>query len=1128
MPAVALTDHGNLFGAVEFYDKAVKAGVKPIVGCEIYLSAGAMEDGEAKSRGRKNFHLTVLSGNAEGYHNLLKISSAAYLRGLHGRPRVDKAFLGAHASGLLALSGCLSGEIPQALLAGDMAGAEALADGYAAIFGKGRFFLEIMDHGTDLQRQANLGLVELSKRTGLPLVATNDVHYLMPEDARAHDALICIGSGALLSEVKRRRYPSEKFYLRTPQEMQEVFRDFPAALKATREIADQCHLELPLGQWHLPDFQTGDPRPNREFLRDLCLKGLSARYGASTKAQRDRLDYELGVISEMGFTNYFMIVWDLVKHARDKGIPVGPGRGSAASSIVAYCLGITAVDPLRYELVFERFLERSRVTQPDIDLDFCQQRRDEVLAYIRGKYGNDCVAQIITFGTMAARLVVRDVGRVLDIPPIEIDVLAKKIPAGPNQTLGEAMKQEAELRAAFEADERYRELLEISLKLEGLSRHASTHAAGVVIADKDLSDYVPLYRGERGVLTQYPGELMERIGLLKIDVLGLETLTLLARCVDHVRERTGARVELEKLPLDDPQAYALLGRGETVGVFKCESAGMRDLMMRMRPDRIDDVIAAIALYRPGPIESGMIDIFLKGKRGEKVDYLHPLMEEVVKPTYGVIVYQEQVMQLGNRMAGFTMAEADTLRKAMGKKVREILERNREKFIEGAVRNKVPRPTAEKVFDLIAHFGGYGFNKAHSTAYAMICYQTAWLKAHHPTEFMAAALTSVMEKTEKVVSYLDECRRMGIEVLPPSVNASEHGFRVEGDRRIRYALGAIRNVGDKAVETLLAARKAGGPFRSLSDLCERADLRLVNAAVAEHLAKAGAFDDFGARRSQLMAGMERALQAAQSLQQDRKRGQATFFGGAGEKEALPDIPEWPEGQKLAHEKEALGFYMSSHPLARHAEALKRFSTGTTAAMVGMDDGQEVILGGIITKLKRTTAKKGKSEGQRMAILSFEDLAGACEGVVFPGTYATHAHLLAPDRIVFLQGRVDRQRDEPSLKVNAVVPIDEAFEVFTGAVKVSAPRAMDEAWILTLRNLLREHPGECPVYLEMEDRPVTERLVQVGNELFVTPSSRLLEGLIGLVGASRVQLSARRRVPESARPSKPAASRNAVPF
>ncbi|MXX11119.1 MAG: DNA polymerase III subunit alpha, partial [Nitrospira sp. SB0667_bin_9] len=944
-PALAITDHGNLFGAVDFYEKATAHGVKPIIGCEAYLAPGSRRQREGLLAHNDYYHLILLATNLKGYHNLIKLSSKAYLEGFYYKPRMDKELLQEHHEGLIALSGCLSGEVPYLIGQRDMEKATQTAGEYREIFGKDHYYLEVQANGLDYQLIANRGLVEIHKKLGIPLVGTNDCHYLKKEDARPHEIMLCLQTGKTLSDANRMKFDTDQLYVKSTAEMIQEFAELPEAVLNTCRIAEQCGVNLTNNALSLPHYQVPEGFTHETYLETLAKEGLAQRLAARPsnlpkEAYQLRLQEELVVLTQMGYAGYFLVVWDIIKFARSRGIPVGPGRGSAAGSLIAYALSITDLDPLAYNLLFERFLNPERVSMPDIDMDFCMDRRGEVINYVIDKYGEDHVCQIITFGTLGAKAAIRDVGRVMDIPYAEVDRVAKLVPAQLNITLKEALTQEPRLQELVDGDGRMKELMETAQALEGLARHASTHAAGVVISQKPLIEHVPLYKtANNEIVTQYSMTDIEKVGLVKFDFLGLKTLTMIHHAVTMVNQAPGARLDIERLPLNDAGTYALLASGKTSGIFQLESSGMRNLLVRIKPEGFEDLIAILALYRPGPLESGMVDDFIKRKRDpSKIAYDPPALEPILKDTYGVMVYQEQVMAIANLMAGFSLGQADLLRRAMGKKKPEEMAKQKELFLQGAKAKGFTEKKAETIFDQMAYFAGYGFNKSHSAAYALVTFQTAYLKAHHPTEFMAALLTSEMGNTDKMVGYFTECRERGIPILPPDVNESQKNFTiVEGG--IRFGMAAIKNVGGSAIESIIASREAEGPFSSFFDFCCRIDLHKVNKRVIEGLIKVGAFDSMGAKRAQLTAITEQTLDAANAIQKERALGQTSLFE-IGETDGsnpdaltrpLPSIDEWQQTQILKFERELTGFYITAHPLAQHAEAIRLLSTHNTATL-----------------------------------------------------------------------------------------------------------------------------------------------------------------------------------------------------
>ncbi|HVY60433.1 MAG TPA: DNA polymerase III subunit alpha, partial [Planctomycetota bacterium] len=1081
MHSVAVTDHGNLFGAMEFYTKADKAGVKPILGCELYTVPGDDEDAHTrKGQGQGDYnHLLLLCETYEGWKNLQRLVSEAYRRGFYYKPRVSHHLLRKHSQGLIATSACLKGEVAQQIVRDQNDLARKNLERLRDIFGEKNLFVEVQANGVADQRKANKGLVELAKELSLPLVATGDVHYLRPEDKKAQDVLMCINTGKLLTDQNRMRMDDAVLHFRSKQEMAEAVAEWglpEEALAASVEIARRCQVDLKkeqFGKVYLPKYQppardTGEAQDVNAYFRDLAEKGLARRYGTPLPERvQARYQEEIAVIEKMGFISYLLIVWDFINWAKSQRIPVGPGRGSAAGSILCYAIGITDIDPLEYDLLFERFLNKERVSLPDIDVDFCQERRGEVIEYVRRKYGEHAVAQICTFGTMAAKSVIRDVGRVMGIPLPEVDKVAKLVPADlqvKHKKLKDAFIEVPELAAQRE-NPQFQELFSIAEKLEGFVRNVSTHAAGVVIGDGPLEERVPLYRDPKsedgsGIATQFAMTLIEKeCGLVKMDFLGLKTLTVIKWALDQVERTTGARPDLSadrdpiRTDLKDvttPTAkklYELLCRGDTKGVFQFESSGYRDLLTKLKPDGFEDIIALGAMYRPGPLGAGMVDAYVARKHGrEEVTYLHPLLAKVLSTTYGCMLYQEQIMRITNVLAGFSLSQADSLRKAMGKKKPEEMAKYKGKFIEGAAKAEPPcaPEVAEKIWEQMEFFAGYGFNRSHSAAYGLVTFQTAWLKANYPAEFMAALLSSEVGSIETVVEYVDEAERMGIEVLGPDVNFSEKNFSVvtgkDGKKAIRYGLIAIRGAGEKAIEAILEARARVKRFETIHDFCAEVDSKAVNKLVIDAMIKAGAFTSLGARRSQLAAVVETAMQAGARAQEDKRRGQKNLFGGFGGPDlgapakgaGLPEIPEWPEQDVLAGEKESLGFYLTSHPLKKWRRTLGQYATpGATSRRLAEHAGREVLLGGMVTQVRARPDKKGNM----MAFLTLEDMEGSFDAVVFSRTYETVKAILVPDKIIFLKGNVDTAREQPSIIVNEALAIEDADRAFAAEVKIS---------------------------------------------------------------------------------------------
>ncbi len=1133
MQAMAITDHGNLFGAVKFFDMAVSRGIKPILGMEAYVAPADRRDKTTKAEGAQGaqkkpyYHQILLATNAKGYSNLVKLASMAYTEGFYYKPRIDKQLLAGHAEGLIATSACLGGEIPQLLVKGDGARAERVAAEMSEIMGAENYFLELQDQGLEEEKTVNEGLIEIGKRLSLPLVATNDCHFLTRDDHFAHDVLLCIQTGRTIKDPTRMRYTQEH-YFKSPEEMWKVFSHLPEAVENTLRIADRCHFNLEHGGYHLPRFSVPEGEDAESYLRKVVAAGFERRMerwkeleGKGLLADpidtyRARLEQELSVISIMGFPSYFLIVWDFIQYARENGIPVGPGRGSAAGSLVAYCLGITDVDPIQYGLLFERFLNSERVSLPDIDIDFCMKGRPRVIDYVTKKYGRENVAQIITFGTMAARAVIRDAGRGLDIPFADVDRIAKLVPAELDATIEKALASVPQLNDAYQKDESIRQLIDVAKRLEGLTRHASTHAAGVVISPKPIIEYAPLYQSDGGGerTTQYAMSEIERIGLLKMDFLGLKTLTLIQDVLDNLRKSRGIELDIERLPQDDPETLKLFCEARTSGIFQFESSGMQDILRKLKPERFEDLIALNALYRPGPIRGGLIDDFIKRRHGKmKVKYAHPILEESLKETYGVIVYQEQVMQIASRMAGYSMGEADNLRRAMGKKKKEVMASEGVKFLKGARQRKIPEKAAREVFDLMEHFAEYGFNKAHSCAYALVAYRTAYLKAHYPNEFMAALLTTERENTDNVVKYIGECREMGIELLPPDVNKSGFDFSVE-DGKLRFGLSAIKNVGETAIRSILEARTRLGGFRGLVEFCESTDPRLVNKRVLESLIKSGAFDFLEVGRSRMGAGIDSVFEIAARKARDRQSGQASLFGGAAppgpgsmpvEKDPLPEVASWTERETLAGEKETLGFYLTGHPLVPFVDELAEFCTHTTARLQECQGNDEVTVGGLITGLKRRKTRKG----DWMATFHLEDLEGTVEVIVFPELYGRILGRLVEDSAVLVGGRAEVE-DRARIRATSVTSLKEEREGRTTGLSISlVTTGLTEEILESLMSTLENHKGRCPLYLELACQGGVVLTLQADATQFgADPSKDLVASVESILGRGAIRYRQRK--------------------
>lgn len=1121
MRACALTDHGALFGAVEFYEAATKAGIKPIIGSELYVAKTNRFDRTARSSSASSNHFLVLCENETGYHNLCRLSSLGYLEGFHYRPRVDDELLYQYRDGLIATSSCLAGAIPRHLMNDDIDKANEVIKKYVSIFGRDNFLIELMDHGMPEQQKINPMLAELAEHHGLMLIATNDCHYLDKEDAEAHDALLCIQTNAMVDSEDRLKFDSPELYFCSGDEMRRKFARWPEAVSNTEKVAARCDTKLPLHKHLIPEFKDTQGMTKPAYLRHLVHEGLLERYhGTPSQAHLDRAEFEISIIEKMGFVDYFLVVWDLIHFARTKGIAVGPGRGSGAGSLVAYALKITNIDPLRYNLLFERFLNPERVSMPDFDLDFCYLRREEVIEYVRGKYGSDNVSQIITFGRMLAKQVVRNVGRVLGMPYGDVDRLAKLIPDELKITLEDAYNRETEIQRLVKEDPKVARLWRLATRLEGTIGSCGTHAAGVVICDQPLTDHVPLFKaaGSDVVATQFEMKCVEEVGLLKMDFLGLRTLTVVHHAVDYIRENRGIEIDIDALDPVDPNTYALLRSGKTTGIFQLESSGMRDLAKRIGLESLEEICALIALYRPGPMQ--LKDQYIDNKHHpEKVVYDHPLLEPILKETYGIALYQEQVMQIVQAVAGFSLGQADILRRAMGKKKAALMAEQRDKFVKGCVEHGTDEELATNLFNKIEQFAGYGFNKSHSMAYAFVAYQTAYLKANYPVEFMAALLTSESGNLDKVGIYIEECRRIGIEVLPPDINHSHLGFTVEGSA-IRFGMGAVKNVGEAPVHAIVAARNEGGPFKDIFDFCRRVDSKNVNRRVIESLNKAGAFATTGWNRRQVELSLDAALSEGQISQKEREAGQTSLLdlmsGGdepAPEMHAKPEVPEWPEHELLAFEKEMLGLYVSSHPLARHAQVLQRFSSISIADLPELREGQEVVIGGMILNVKHHVTQRGK----KMAFVTVDTLEGSLEVTVFSDLYEQKAELLVPDAVLMIPSKVNFRNSEPSLLANELIPIEDAEKHLTRAVHVRLNTVgLCEELLEKLAVLLESKPGRCDVYLHCITPENDEVTVHATSACRVTPSAELRESVEQLLGEDTYWLTGGNGLPRHDEP------------
>jgi DNA polymerase-3 subunit alpha len=1120
MTALAITDHGVMYGVVDFYKKARDKGIKPILGCEAYLARGSMADRKLEdgSRSQSN-HLVLLAESNEGYYNLVHLISKAHLEGFYYKPRIDKQLLARKARGLIGTSACLKGEIPERIVKGDLDGATRLAGEYAEIFGKNNFFLEMQNHGIAEQRICNEGILEIHRRTGLPLIVSNDVHYLRKEHYEAHDVMLCLQTGTTLTDPQRMRYQSDQFYMKSGEQMLELFRDFPGALKNTALIAERCNVELRLDkELHFPTYRAPEGYSQKEYLIKLGKEGIRRRYGIKDldhpanedeRKVAERFRFEVQVIEKTGFINYFLVVWDFIRFAHESHIPVGPGRGSGAGSLLAYALGITGIDPLAYHLIFERFLNPERVSPPDFDIDFCQSRRGEVIDYVKKKYGEENCAQIITFGSLGAKTVIRDLARVMEIPYAEADRLAKMVPESPDMTLDKALKENPEFRQTCESDPNARRIIQYATVLEGLPRNPGIHAAGVVIGEKPLIEILPLSRDkEKQVITQFEMKPLGQVGLLKMDFLGLKTLTIIQEAVDWVKRNHGVDLDMTAIPMDDKETFDLLNRGDAVAVFQLESGGMRDMLRRVGVSRFEDVIALIALYRPGPMQ--FIDDFGNRKNGRAtIEYDHPLLEPILKETYGIMIYQEQVQQAANVLAGFSLGQGDILRRAMGKKDPKEMAAMRDKFVQGCEKtNRIPVRKAEKIFDTIERFAGYGFNKSHSAAYAVLSWQTAFLKAHYPSEFMAANLTIDIGNNERLAELIAECQVMDIEILPPSVN--ESGVRFTPLRpaaganigAIRFGMAGVKNVGVGAVECIVREREVGGPYKGLVDFCSRVDGASANKKTVESLVRCGAFDFTGQPRSRLFGGIEFAMKRAASVQSDKRSGQTSLFdmlgGGpaAAGGEDLPAAEPWPASQDLSAEKELLGFYISGHPLAAHEAALKRYGLVDFKGLQNLASGTPTRMGGLVAQFAKKFTKKTQ---EPMGTFRLETLDGSIEVVAFPDAFRDYGVHLRDEAPVLVCGTFKKDDEQFKIEANEVYPLPDAYKHFAEKVSIHLPHARcDDEKFRGLKNVLRQHPGETPVVICIEYPGGEKIFLDTDRSFRASASEKLVHDVDHLLG------------------------------
>ncbi len=1115
MPAVAMTDHGNMFAAVEFYNAARKRGIKPIIGCEVYVAPGSRHEKTSKENLRDAaYHLILLSENETGYKNLIKLVTKGYLEGFYYKPRIDKELLAEYSEGLIALSSCVRGEVAHNVNRENVPRAIKVATQYAEIMGEGNFFLELQNHQLENQDRINKELIGLGKKLNLPVVATNNCHYMNREDFRAHEILLCLQTGKTINDPYRMQYPKDEFYFKSPQEMIALFKETPEAIENTLKIAERCELELEFGKLNLPEYPIPESYTLETYLDERSREGLAKRFKELTQRKIEfspetyvkRLDRELGIINKMGYPGYFLIVWDFIHHAKNNGIPVGPGRGSAAGSLVAYALEITDIDPLQYDLLFERFLNPERVSMPDIDIDFCMDGRDSVIKYVTDKYGgNQNVTQIITFGSMNAKGVIRDVGRVLDMTYGEVDKLAKLVPNKLNVTLDDAFKEEPQFGKLRKENPQIAELLDIAKNLEGLQRHCSTHAAGVVISSRALTDFCPLYKGGNDdVVTQYAMGSVEMLGLLKMDFLGLRTLTVIDNALKMIKKSQNISLDIGGIPLNDPATYKLLCDAKTLGVFQLESSGMRDLLKKLKPDCFEDIIALLAMYRPGPLESGMVDDYVKRKHGTmQAKYELPELESILKETNGVILYQEQVMKIASVLAGFTLGDADLLRRAMGKKKAEEMAAQRQKFMQGSQEKKFDAKKSEKIFDLMEKFAGYGFNKSHSAAYAQISYQTAYLKAHYPLEFFGALITSDMDNTDKVLRYIHDCREMKIAVQPPDVNLSHRDFSV-CDNKLVFGLGAIKNVGSKAIDNIIEARMGLGKFSSMEQLCENVDMQLVNKRVFEGLIKSGACDSLGQSRAGMMNELLSCMERGQGTQRDKELGQSSMFDSFADdveqnKQPALVVEEWSDADRLSLEKESIGFYITGHPLDGFTRELSWFTDATSASIAEAGNGKSVSLAGIpIKHLPKTTRK-----GDKMGIITLEDLQGSVEVILWPEIYTAALELLLAEEPLLVKGEVDSEGNMPKVIAKSVFPLAQAKQHFHGRVLIHfRTPGLERETLEAVKEILASHKGTNDTRLHFVFPNNKERVVTVAEELRIQPSDEVIQQIEALLGEDAI--------------------------
>ncbi len=1116
MDSLAITDHGNMFGTLEFYTQAKKNGIKPIIGCEAYIAPRERTLQKPVEGESHSYHVVLLAKNETGYRNLIKLTSYSYLQGFYYRPRIDRELLKEYSEGLIVLSACLKGEIPYKLRRGRKEAAIEAAEYYLDVFGDD-FYFEMQDHGIEEEHDVYPKIYDLAREMGVPVVATNDVHYLHQKDSHAHDILLCLQTGKDRDDPNRMRYNTDQLYLKSPEEMYRLFKDRPEVVERTLEVAGKIDLEIDLTKQYLPKFpipaSEGDATPD-QYLEKLSRAGLGKKFNEINADIEKRLNYELNIIENMGFAGYFLIVQDFIDVARQKDIPVGLGRGSAAGSLVAYALGITDVDPIKYDLLFERFLNPERVSLPDIDIDFCYERRDEVIEYVRDKYGKKNVAQIITFGTMASRGVIRDVSRVLKIPISQADAIAKKVPVVQSKPmpLEKAFNTVPELKKLKdEDDEKIKELIEYSKTLEGLSRHMSVHAAGILIAPDDITNYVPLcLNSDKQITTQWTMGWCEAVGLLKMDFLGLRNLTVIHNTEKMIREKYEPEFSIRNISLDDEKTYQLFGKGNTVGIFQFESSGMQEYLRKLQPNRIEDLIAMNALYRPGPMD--MIDDFIDRKKGQKeITYLHPKLEPILKETYGIIVYQEQVMRITSDLGGFSLAESDIMRRIMGKKKKEEMETQKEKFIQGCIKNDIDKKIGHEVADLIVKFAAYGFNKSHAAAYALIAYQTGYLKSNYPAEFMAANLSSEMTNSDKIVLLIDECRKMGIEVVPPDVNYSKAKFEPLDQNKIAFGMAAIKNVGLSAIDSIITNREAGGRYTSISQMLQKVDLRLVNKKVLESLIQCGAGDSLEGNRAQIFQAIESAIEFGQDFQGKSRsnQNQHSLFNVDPAvndiviQPKLPDIPDWTPQEKLQKEKEFLGFYISGHPLKNYASIIRLYSTDWNASNGELFDNKSMVsISGIITEI-RTLLDRNNNE---MAFVKVEDFNHTYEAVVFASVFPEYEELLQNDALVLMRGRINSEPDDPIIKIicEEVYSLEKVPGELTKSLLLKIDKStISEEKITFLKNLLNAHRGKIPIYFRVSLNGKDE-INMVSTKLKIAMTTTLLEKLEGILALENIKI------------------------